>query len=96
MRIGKQHLVVVRALVVSVAVLAAAAFALSAVIRDAASTTPAPARADDRAAAPGERSANPPGTPADEGASDPLPIREAHSDGGYHSYPPESGKRPRR
>jgi hypothetical protein len=83
MRIGKQHLVVIRGLAISVAVLAAASFALSTLIRDAASTTPAPARPDDRAAAPAERSANRPGAPANEETSDPLVIREAHSDGGY-------------
>jgi hypothetical protein len=76
MRIRKQHLVVIRGLAVSVAVLAAASFALSTVIRDAASTTPPPS----------ERVSNEPRTPvtpATEGHADPLVIREAHSDGGY-------------
>lgn len=76
MKIRKQHLVVIRGLAVSAAVLAAASFALSTVIRDAASTTPPPP----------ERVSNEPrtpATPATEGHADPLVIREAHSDGGY-------------
>jgi hypothetical protein len=93
MRIRKQHLVILQGLAVSVAVLAASTFALSSLIRDAASTTPpAQARAADRAV-PLEGASHKPGTPAIEAPADPLAIREAHSDGGY-SYPLDSGRYP--
>jgi hypothetical protein len=79
MKIRKQHLVVIRGLAVSAAVLAAASFALSTVIRDAASTTPPPPeRVSNEPRTPAT-----PATPATEGHADPLVIREAHSDGGY-------------
>jgi len=62
----------------------AIATALSSVVGDAVSTMfAAPASAQDRAVAPGERVLDERRTPAVEGPSDPFAIREAHSDGGY-------------
>ena len=62
----------------------AIAIALSIVAGHAVLTTlAAPARAQDRAVALGERLLDEPRMPAVEGPSDQLVIREAHSDGGY-------------
>jgi hypothetical protein len=63
----------------------AIATALSLVVVDAVSTMfAAPASAQDRAVAAGERVSDESRTPAVERpSSDPLAIREAHSDGGY-------------
>jgi hypothetical protein len=65
------------------AVSGAVFFALSTSMREASPTVPA--RAEDRGMITGTQVLNEPRTPAIaiEGASDPLVIREAHSDGGY-------------
>ena len=91
MRIRKRHLVILRGLAISVAVLAAGTFALSTLLRDAASTTPPAQTRAAEPAAPLEGASHKPGTPATEGSSDPLVIREAHSDGGY-SHSLDKGK----
>ena len=93
-REGKKVRTVMRTLLVAaVAVAAAISLVLSTGIRHAASTTPvAPAAANDRAVAPAERVSDKPYKPALEGNtdsrgnSDPLVIREAHSDGGYWEW----------
>ncbi len=74
--VGAKIRALLKGLIAPVAVTVAVSLALSAVIRNAASTTPvAPALATERALALSERVSNERGTSAIEGNSDPVAIR---------------------